>query len=48
MPTIPRFFGIDIRMYYEDHEPPHLHVYYAEHSASIAIESLEVIEGYLP
>ena len=48
MPTISRFFGIDIRMYYEDHEPPHFHVYYAEYSGSVAIESLEVTEGHLP
>ncbi len=28
MPEISRFFGIVIRMYYDDHNPPHLH---AEH-----------------
>ena len=48
MPTISRFFGIDIRMYYEDHEPAHFHVYYAEYSATVVIESLEIAEGYLP
>jgi len=25
MPEISRFFGIVIRMFYEDHNPPHLH-----------------------
>jgi hypothetical protein len=25
MPDISRFFGIVIRMYFDDHEPPHLH-----------------------
>lgn len=25
MPEISRFFGIIIRMYYDDHNPPHLH-----------------------
>lgn len=26
MPEISRFFGIIIRMYYDDHNPPHFHV----------------------
>ncbi|WP_407635395.1 DUF4160 domain-containing protein [Marinobacter nauticus] len=28
MPTISEFFGILIRMYYDDHNPPHFHAYY--------------------
>jgi len=28
MPEISRFFGIIIRMYYNDHAPPHLHAEY--------------------
>ena len=28
MPEISRFFGIIIRMYYEEHNPPHLHAEY--------------------
>ena len=28
MPTISTFFGIMIRMYYEDHPPPHFHAEY--------------------
>ena len=28
MPEISRFFGIIIRMYYNDHAPPHVHVEY--------------------
>lgn len=48
MPTISVFFGIVIRMYYDDHGPPHFHVHYGEHSAVIAIDTLEVQEGKLP
>lgn len=48
MPTISRFFGITIRMYYEDHLPPHFHAYYGEYDASIEIATLEVINGHLP
>ena len=28
MPTISMFFGIVIRMYFDDHNPPHLHAEY--------------------
>jgi hypothetical protein len=48
MPTICEFFGILIRMYYDDHNPPHFHAYYGDHEAIIAIDTLEVIEGSLP
>lgn len=48
MPTISRFFGIVIRMYYDDHAPPHFHAYYGGDVAVIAIDTLEVIEGGLP
>nr|VFK20373.1 MAG: protein of unknown function (DUF4160) [Candidatus Kentron sp. LPFa]VFK34677.1 MAG: protein of unknown function (DUF4160) [Candidatus Kentron sp. LPFa] len=29
MPEISRFFGIIIRMFYDEHNPPHLHAEYA-------------------
>jgi hypothetical protein len=48
MPTISRFFGIVIRMYFDDHGPPHFHAYYSEHSAKINIATLQTIEGKLP
>lgn len=48
MPTLSIFFGIVIRMYYDDHAPPHFHAIYGEHEAKVAIETLEVIEGKLP
>lgn len=28
MPTIAMFYGIAIRMYFDDHNPPHLHAQY--------------------
>lgn len=48
MPSISRFFGIVIMMYYDDHVPPHFHVKYGEHRAQINIETLEILEGELP
>ena len=35
-------------MYYDDHAPPHFHVYYGEHGATIEIESLRLLAGRLP
>jgi len=48
MPTISEFFGILIRMYYDDHNPPHFHVVYGEYEAQINIDTLEIIKGKLP
>jgi hypothetical protein len=48
MPTISVFFGIVIRMYYDDHGPPHFHVYYGEYAAVINIDTLELRDGRLP
>ena len=42
------FFGILIRMYFNDHPPPYFHAIYGEYEAVIAIESLLVLEGSLP
>lgn len=35
-------------MYYRDHAPPHFHAVYGEHEATVIIETLEVLSGYLP
>jgi hypothetical protein len=48
MPEISRFFGIVIKMYFSDHEPPHFHAEYGEHQAVIDIHRLTVIGGSLP
>lgn len=48
MPIISRFFGIIIRMFFNEHAPPHFHAEYAEHRAVINIRTLDVIEGKLP
>lgn len=33
MPEISRLFGIVVRMHYDDHAPPHIHVEYQGHKA---------------
>ena len=48
MPEISRFYGIVIRMYFEDHNPPHFHAHYAGREARVDIRSLAVISGSLP
>ena len=45
MPEVGRFFEIIIRMYFGDHNPPHLHAEYQEFTAKNDIETLTVIRG---
>ena len=48
MPVISYFFGIYIRMYHDDHNPPHFHAEYQGYEALIDINSGQVIKGKLP
>lgn len=48
MPEISRFFGIIIRIYFGDHNPPHFHAIYQEDSAEYEINTLTIIRGSLP
>jgi hypothetical protein len=48
MPEISRFFGIVVRMYFDDHHPPHFHAAYAGHEAQVGIEPIAVLSGALP
>ena len=48
MPTISWFYGIAIRMYFQDHPPPHCAAIYGEYEANISIETGEAIDGHLP
>jgi uncharacterized protein DUF4160 len=48
VPTISQFFGIVIRMYFDDHAPPHFHAIYGGEEAILAIDTLAVVEGRLP
>lgn len=47
MPEISRFFGIVIQMYWNDHNPPHFHAFYAGEEALIDINQLAVFAGRL-
>jgi hypothetical protein len=48
VPTLSSFYGIVVRMYYDDHAPPHIHVMYGGDEALVALETLVVIRGRLP
>ena len=48
MPEICRFFGIIIRIYFDDHPPPHFHAVCGDDEAKIDIETSKVISGNLP
>jgi hypothetical protein len=48
MPELSRFYGIVVRMFFNDHGPPHFHAYYASEEALLSIETFSVIAGHLP
>ena len=47
MPEISRFFGIVIKMFFDDHNPPHFHAEYGSDLALIDIRTLTVFSGRL-
>ena len=48
MPVVSRFFGIVIRMYYNDHNPPHFHATYGSEEALVGIDPIGLLRGSLP
>lgn len=50
MPVIARFYGIVIKMYFNqgEHGIPHFHAIYDEYNAVFDIRTLEMLEGDLP
>ena len=50
MPVLSKFYGIIIRMYFQqaEHNPPHIHALYGEDMAEIMIQTGDVLVGYLP
>lgn len=50
MPIISRFYGITIKMYFQqcEHNPPHIHAVYGEYIGAIEIKTGKMLEGDLP
>lgn len=48
MPEISRFLGVSIRLFRDDHPPPHFHAVYNEFTAQISIRHPSILQGRLP
>ena len=48
MPEISRYFGVIIRMYFDDHPPPHFHAVYGKNEIQVAINPITILRGRLP
>lgn len=48
MPEISRFYGIIIKMFFDEHPPKHFHAEYNEYKALIGLDNFEILEGSLP
>ena len=48
MPELSRFYGVVIKMYYNDHNPPHFHARYGNARALIRISDGQIMGGELP
>ncbi len=48
MPVISRFNGLVISMFYNDHEPPHMHVLMGDVRCVMDIETTQLSRGKLP
>ena len=45
MPEISRFYGIIIKMFADEHNPPHFHAEYGDDRATFSIETGQMIQG---
>ena len=48
MPEVSRFFGISIRMYFDDHNPPHFHAIYGNAEAEVGLDPVSLLRGRFP
>jgi hypothetical protein len=48
VPTISRFYGITIQMFFKEHGVPHFHARYGGQIAVFTVEPLGVVRGGLP
>jgi hypothetical protein len=45
MPTLQRFGSVSVRMYADDHRPPHFHIVAPDFQVLVRISDLAVIAG---
>jgi len=47
VPELCRFYGIVIKMYFDDYNPPHFHAEYGSEEAIVDINTLAILAGQL-
>lgn len=48
MPIVSVFFGIVIRLYHADHNPPHFHAIYGDFEAIVELKTGKILKGQMP
>ena len=48
MPTVAHFLGVTIKLYSNDHQPPHFHAFHGDDEIMIGIVRVNVMAGRLP
>jgi hypothetical protein len=48
MPEVSRFYGIVVKIFYADHNPPHFHAEYGDYEVLVNINTLAILGGGLP
>ena len=50
IPVLSKFYGITIKMYFQqsEHNPPHIHAFYGEYVAAIDFQKKQLLDGELP
>ena len=48
MPIVSAFYGMIIRIYYSDHNPPHFHVSYGDKEMVVGIRTGRILKGGFP
>lgn len=48
VPTLSRFYGIVVVMFYREHDPPHFHARYAGRHMAVGISPARLLNGSLP
>jgi len=48
MPVLSRFYGIIIRMFFDEHLPSHFHAEYGEYELVVGISPINILKGKAP
>jgi Domain of unknown function (DUF4160) len=48
MPEVSQFYGIVVKIFYADHNPPHFHAEYGDYEVLVNFNTLAILGGSLP